>query len=136
MNTDRDLERRRERRSPRQKAILSAMERRLVLESDKVHGRLSYLRLIAKVSLLLGILGTTMGMFEAFGMTARSSPRSYFSLPGAIERALVSTWLGLAVAIPARILFFVLSQRATRMIREVERTAKLLMRPFTDEYFD
>lgn len=132
MNTERVLERRRARRSPRQKAILSAMERRLVLESDKVHGRLSYLRLIAKVSLLLGILGTTMGILEGFSARATSGRPWFDPLPGAIERALVSTWLGLAVAIPARILFFVLSQRATRMIREVEKTAKLLMERFTE----
>lgn len=122
----------RKKRSPRQKAIINAMETRMVLESDRLYGRLSYLNMIAKIAPLLGILGTVYGFLHAFNyIRSTSAPRAY-TLPADFEAALASTWIALLVAIPTKILYIILSNRAKRMTLEVNLLARDLMSRFTD----
>lgn len=124
---------RRKQRSWRQKAILNAMETRLVLESDKLQGRLAYISMIAKIALLLGILGTSVGIIETFESLAHSrrwqGPRL---LPSGIQKSLITTWIGLSIAIPAQVFYLFLANRATRMTLEVNLVVKDLMARFTD----
>ncbi|MDF1665756.1 MAG: MotA/TolQ/ExbB proton channel family protein [Planctomycetota bacterium] len=123
----------RKKRSPRQTAIINAMETRMVLESDKLYSRLSYLNLIAVVAPLLGLLGTVMGIIVT--LTTREVACCHpgpLDIPGGFQKALVSTLLGLSVAIPTKILYVILSNRAKRMALEVNLLAKGLMARFTD----
>ena len=86
-------------------AQLQAM--RLVLEKgqseerDDLAGGLVWLAVIGNVSPLLGLMGTVIGVMNAFlGITATGSANIGAVAPGVAE-ALVTTVAGLAVAIPA-----------------------------------
>ncbi len=80
---------------------------RLVLEKEQVEERdamahgLPWLAIIATVSPLLGLLGTVVGVMHAFvGISAQGSANITAVAPG-IAEALITTVMGLAVAIPA-----------------------------------
>jgi biopolymer transport protein TolQ len=86
-------------------AQLQAM--RLVLEKgqaeerDELSAGLTWLAVIGTVSPLLGLLGTVIGVMNAFlGITATGSANIGAVAPGVAE-ALITTVAGLAVAIPA-----------------------------------
>ncbi len=55
---------------------------------------------IASVAPLLGLLGTVMGIFETFGMMAKLGNADVQTVAGGINVALITTIVGLIVAIP------------------------------------
>lgn len=82
---------------------------RLILEKEQAEERdalahgLPWLAIIANVSPLLGLLGTVIGVMDAFvGIAAQGSANISAVAPG-IAEALITTVAGLAVAIPAAI---------------------------------
>jgi len=84
---------------------------RLVLEKDQAEERdslaagLAWLAIIGTVGPLLGLLGTVVGVMDAFlGITAVGSANISAVAPG-IAEALVTTVAGLAAAIPAVIAY-------------------------------
>ena len=80
----------------------------------------------AAVSPLLGLLGTVSGMIETFKMMTLFGSGDPEVVSGGIAQALVTTELGLVVAIPALILNAVLSRRAKSYYNELESFAILL----------
>jgi len=98
---------------PRQDGLtLTQLEAlRLVLEKEEAEERdelahgLNWLAIIGSVSPLLGLLGTVIGIMNAFlGITATGSTNIGAVAPGVAE-ALVTTVVGLFVAIPAVIAY-------------------------------
>jgi len=85
----------------------------------RLEHRLSYLGTIASIAPMIGLLGTVYGMIMAFTVIADSvitpPPRD---LAGGISLALVTTQIGLMIAIPALILFEVFKNRLTRFVLE------------------
>jgi len=84
---------------------------RLVLEKEEAEEReelahgLTWLAIIGSISPLLGLMGTVIGIMNAFlGITATGSTNIGAVAPGVAE-ALVTTVVGLAVAIPAVIAY-------------------------------
>ena len=84
---------------------------RLVLEKEEAEERdelahgLTWLAIIGSISPLLGLMGTVIGVMNAFlGITATGSANIRAVAPGVAE-ALVTTVVGLAVAIPAVIAY-------------------------------
>ena len=80
---------------------------RLVLEKEEAEEReelavgINWLAVIGTVSPLLGLLGTVIGVMNAFlGIVVMGSPHIGAVAPGVAE-ALITTVVGLAVAIPA-----------------------------------
>lgn len=80
---------------------------RLVLEKEQAEERdalahgLPWLAIIASVSPLLGLMGTVVGVMDAFvGISVEGSASITAVAPG-IAEALITTVMGLAVAIPA-----------------------------------
>lgn len=80
----------------------------------------------AAISPLLGLLGTVSGMIETFKMMTLFGSGDPEVVSGGIAQALVTTELGLVVAIPALILNAVLSRRAKSYYHELENFAILL----------
>jgi biopolymer transport protein TolQ len=97
---------------PSQGLSLTQLEAlRLVLEKEEAEERdelargLTWLAVIGSVSPLLGLMGTVIGVMNAFlGITAAGSTNIGAVAPGVAE-ALVTTVAGLAVAIPAVIAY-------------------------------
>ncbi|MEP1384463.1 MAG: MotA/TolQ/ExbB proton channel family protein [Paraglaciecola sp.] len=80
----------------------------------------------AAVSPLLGLLGTVSGMIETFKMMTLFGSGDPEVVSGGIAQALVTTELGLVVAIPALILNAVLSRKAKSYYNELESFAILI----------
>jgi len=86
----------------------------------RLEHRLSYLGTIASVAPMIGLLGTVYGMILAFGVIANSAGQPQASdLAGGISLALVTTQIGLMIAIPALVLFEVFKNRLTRFVLEL-----------------
>lgn len=111
--------------------IETAMEEAGDQEAAKLHQKVGYLSLIASVSPMLGLLGTVMGMVGAFNTIATSptSPKPS-ELAGGISLALMTTCMGLIVAIPMTIAFFIFRNRVTNVIIEVGNVSTELMARF------
>lgn len=100
-------------------------------EVSKLYRKLEYLSFIASTSPMLGLLGTVTGMISAFNEIARTEGAARPSqLAGGISEALVTTCLGLVVAIPA--LFFVafFRRRIDHFVAETEVVVEKLMGHF------
>ncbi len=87
-----------------------------------------YLRIfsaISNVSPLLGLLGTVLGMIEAFnaisGSNAMGKPEV---LAGGISTALLTTAAGLVVAIPAYLMYMYFVARTDSLVMEMDRYAQ------------
>lgn len=119
------------RRTGRQQAVLAAVNRALSREHVKMGRRLSLLELIAGVSILLGLFGTVTGILHGFH-SLNSGSMQPNPLSGAVQQALFSTWLGLAVAIPCKILHSLLKGRSDMALWQVRLTVLRLLAPITD----
>lgn len=70
---------------------------------------------IATISPLLGLLGTVLGMIEAFTVIAAQGVGTPVTLGGGISQALITTAAGLTVAIPVILAHRYLSGRVNRI---------------------
>lgn len=100
-------------------------------ENMRLEHRLSYLALIGTISPMFGLLGTVDGMVQAFEVIAHSqvSPKPS-ELAGGIAMALVTTLVGLWLAIPAIAAFNILRNRFARLVLEVGIVSENLMSRF------
>ncbi|MEG3765567.1 MotA/TolQ/ExbB proton channel family protein [Alteromonas sp. 14N.309.X.WAT.G.H12] len=80
----------------------------------------------AAVAPLLGLLGTVSGMIETFRMMTSFGSSDPEVISGGIAKALVTTELGLIVAIPALILNALLSRKARQYYTDLENFALVL----------
>lgn len=93
-------------------------------ERDQMARFIPWLATIGSVSPLLGLLGTVLGVMNTFlGIAAGGSGNIAAVAPGVAE-ALVTTVLGLAVAIPAVIAYNVLVNRLGLFAGEMEGFAQ------------
>lgn len=113
--------------------IAHADERRGTLEEllyenilsvrPKLERFLPFIALTAAAAPLLGLLGTVTGMIKTFNLITIFGTGDAKSLSSGISEALVTTELGLIVAIPALITHGLLSRMARQKIGEMEQTA-------------
>ncbi len=90
-------------------------------EDRKLEHRLSHLALIGTVSPMVGLLGTVQGMIASFLVIAqRTTTPEPSELAAGISTALLTTFVGLAIAIPALASYNILRNRVARLILEVE----------------
>ncbi len=75
---------------------------------------------IASIAPLLGLLGTVMGIFTSFGSMAEAGVSDASVLAGGIKLALITTIIGLIVAIPHVISYNYFVSRIDRERDEVE----------------
>ncbi|MGQ9574025.1 MAG: MotA/TolQ/ExbB proton channel family protein [Thermoguttaceae bacterium] len=111
-------------RAEMEKAASEAAQR----EADRLAGPVRWLSLSASVAPMLGLLGTVQGMILAFYQTSLLPPvgadRAH-ALAKGIYIALVTTFGGLTVAIPAAILAHLFAGRILRLFREMEEAIPL-----------
>lgn len=96
------------------------MAEAILKESPKIQSGLSLLKIIAMVAPLLGLLGTVTGMiivFQAITIYGAGDPKA---MAGGISSALVTTVLGLIVAIPTLLLHTMLSVKAKKLLHILE----------------
>ncbi|MCK5432736.1 MAG: MotA/TolQ/ExbB proton channel family protein [Gammaproteobacteria bacterium] len=96
------------------------MDEAILKESPKIQSGLSLLKIIAMVAPLLGLLGTVTGMiivFQAITIYGAGDPKA---MAGGISSALVTTVLGLMVAIPTLLLHTMLNGKAKKLLHILE----------------
>jgi biopolymer transport protein ExbB len=96
-----------------------------------------YMRLfsaISNVSPLLGLLGTVLGMIEAFNDIAGSNALGRpDALAGGISQALLTTAAGLVVAIPAYLAYMYFLGRTDRLVIEMDNYAQQVIDAISSE---
>lgn len=96
-------------------------------EVPHINRGLSFIKISAAIAPLLGLLGTVSGMiitFQAITLFGAGDPKL---MAGGISQALVTTVLGLTVAIPTLLLHNLVSSRATKMRQIIEQEAVALV---------
>jgi biopolymer transport protein ExbB len=99
------------------------MSEGVMRETPKLESGLTLLKIIAAVAPLMGLLGTVTGMiitFQAITIFGAGDPKA---MAGGISSALVTTVLGLLVAIPTVLLHTVVNGRAQRIIHVLNEQA-------------
>ena len=81
---------------------------------------------VAAIAPLVGLLGTVLGMFKAFGGIASdvAAGAKPVVLAQGVSQAIVTTIFGLAVAIPALAAYAVFRRRAAKRVAELEEAAE------------
>ncbi|MEL7311961.1 MAG: MotA/TolQ/ExbB proton channel family protein, partial [Pseudomonadota bacterium] len=85
-------------------------------EVPKIQRGLLLVKVISVVAPLAGLLGTVTGMIKTFQVITLYGAGDPKLMAGGISQALMTTVLGLVVAIPMVLLHTVLSGRATRLL--------------------
>ena len=110
---------------------LSAMQEVGAEENMKLEHRLSYLALIGSLSPMIGLFGTVDGMIRSFYTIANGGGTpDPNKLAEGISTALLTTLIGLAIAIPAIAGYNILRNRVQRLVLEVGITSENLMGRF------
>lgn len=99
-------------------AIEKAMEDAAVEQSSRLFRRIEYLSVIATIAPMLGLMGTVWGMIQAFlEFEQKANPQVSELAPG-IYRALITTLLGLGVAVPSLSAFAIFRNRIDELAAE------------------
>jgi biopolymer transport protein ExbB len=99
------------------------MSEAVMRETPRLESGLTLLKIIAAVAPLMGLLGTVTGMiitFQAITIFGAGDPKA---MAGGISSALVTTVLGLLVAIPTVLLHTLVNGRAQRIIHVLNEQA-------------
>lgn len=102
--------------------VEKAMEDRLAEETTLLRGNVRGIHLMATIAPLLGLLGTVLGIAEAFAaveQTGLGKAESSEALAAGIKVALYTTIFGLFVAIPATLVAAHLQARARRLAASI-----------------
>ena len=93
--------------------------------ADRMMASVDWLADIAAIAPLVGLLGTVLGMFQAFGGIASdvSAGAKPVVLAQGVSQAIVTTIFGLVVAIPSLAAHAFFRRRAMRRIAEIEELA-------------
>ena len=92
------------------------------LEVPRLERRLPMMATIVFTAPLLGLLGTVMGLIEAFtNLSAQTGYTSLTDLAGGIYQALITTAAGLVVAIPGAVAYSYLNSRVNAVMHDMER---------------
>jgi biopolymer transport protein ExbB len=99
--------------------VEKALEEALAEQSARLYRKVEYLSVIGGIAPMLGLLGTVTGMLMAFQQVAVSQGRAGAAdLAEGIYQALVTTVVGLIIAIPALGAFAVFRNRVDQLIAE------------------
>lgn len=88
----------------------------IIKETPRLQRFLLFLKIIAVVAPLMGLLGTVTGMIQTFQAITLFGTGDPTLMAGGISQALVTTVLGLVVAIPIVLLHTVVSGRSKRIL--------------------
>jgi len=100
-------------------------------EAIKLQQKIGYLSLIGNIAPMMGLFGTVTGMIGAFQTIERlGAAVTPGDLAAGISTALVTTFLGLFVAIPSMIAYFFFKNKVVRVTLELGAIADDLVERF------
>ncbi|MFG0245244.1 MAG: MotA/TolQ/ExbB proton channel family protein [Phycisphaerales bacterium JB052] len=110
--------------------LRSSVEEVGQLEVDRLYRLTDGIGLIASVAPMLGLLGTVVGMVGAFdAITLSDGPARPDELAGSISQALITTVLGLIVAIPCTAMYTFLRNRIDHLTTEIDEQIEEIISP-------
>jgi biopolymer transport protein ExbB len=105
----------------RREDIEIAMEESMMEIVPRLEKRTPYVALASSIATLLGLLGTIMGLIQAFTAVANANPAEKADLLSAsISVAMNTTAFGLMVAIPLLVIHAVLTSKTGQIIDSLE----------------
>ena len=97
-------------------AVKESVEATASIEAVKLQQKIGWMLFISNLAPMLGLFGTVYGMIEAFNVIVEKGANlGPADLAGGISAALVTTFLGLFVAIPAVAAYQFFRNKATRI---------------------
>lgn len=114
----------RARSAKRREDIEMAMDEGLMEVIPRLERRTHYLASFANIATLLGLLGTIIGLIQAFTAVAHANPAEKAELlSSSISVAMNTTAFGLIVAIPLLLIHSVLQSKTTQIVDSLEMAA-------------
>jgi biopolymer transport protein ExbB len=108
-------------------AMENALQEAILKEVPAMERFLSTLGMLAAIAPLLGLLGTVTGMIDTFHVITQHGTGDPRMMSGGISEALVTTMLGLTVAIPIMLAHTLLNRAVDTRIGEMEEKAVALV---------
>ena len=96
-------------------------------EARTLERGLAILETVAGIAPLLGLLGTVLGMIKVFRVISEQGLGQTQSLSGGISEALITTVVGLSIAIPALVMYNYFSHRVEDLVLEIEKYSNQLL---------
>jgi len=107
--------------SPRRDDIELAMEEGVMEAMPRLEKRTPYLATLANIATLLGLLGTIIGLIQAFTAVASADPAEKAALlSSSIAVAMNTTAFGLIAAIPLLLVHSMIQSKTTEIIDSLE----------------
>jgi biopolymer transport protein ExbB len=108
-------------------ALVGAMEGAKAKERLRLERNLAYLATLGSNAPFIGLFGTVLGIIRAFHDLAGNQAGGVTAVLAGISEALVSTAVGLMVAIPAVVAFNYFNRRVRGKMNEVDWMAHVAM---------
>ena len=103
------------------------LDEAILRETPSIERGLITLAILAAVAPMLGLLGTVSGMIETFQSITLFGTGDPKLMSGGISQALVTTELGLAVAIPMLLIHSALSSKSNRLIQILDEESAAIV---------
>jgi biopolymer transport protein ExbB/TolQ len=118
----------------RREDIETAMEEGLMEIVPRLEKRTHYLSSFANIATLLGLLGTIIGLIQAFTAVAHANPAEKAELlSSSISVAMNTTAFGLVVAIPLLLVYSVLQSKTTQVVDSLEMASVKFLNMVTEK---
>jgi len=113
-------------------AVQAALDEAALKELPNIEKRIGYLAMIGNVAVLMGLLGTILGLIRSFGAVAEADAASKATeLAKGISEAMYNTAFGLATAILAIIAYAFLQSKAQHLADDINETTVSVMNLIT-----
>ena len=124
----------RHKNNAKREMIDAAMEEGIMEVTPDLEQRTHYLATLANIATLLGLLGTIIGLIQAFTAVASADPAEKADLLSAsISVAMNTTAFGLTAAIPLILIHSYLATRTTKLVDNLEMAAVKCLNLISEE---
>lgn len=103
-----------------QQVLENALQEAILRQLPRLERFLPTLSVLAAIAPLIGLLGTVTGMIDTFQVITVFGTGDPKLMSGGISEALITTQLGLAVAVPIMLIHHFLERRVDKIIGDIE----------------
>lgn len=112
--------------------IFSSIERARARELQVISSHVGVLSVVSFIGPLLGLLGTVVGIVQAFAALAETGGGSPTAMMAGIAVALVTTACGIAIAVPAAIAYGIFSGKVDAIDHQMEMVGLSIIRTLSE----
>ena len=110
----------------------SAVEEAGEDHTARLYRKTDGLNIIGVIAPMLGLFGTVEGMIDSFNIIASQEGAAQpYQLADSISKALVTTWLGLVVAIPSMVAFSFFRNKIDSLVSECGKRVERILTPLS-----